>query len=171
MTTLSFEKACRQIRDGDLITVRGRHGVLAAFTRFFTYSRHTHNGVAIWIQGRLWVAELNGGRNHYVPIEQLADIEFDVSDSLVADRIAVRQSIIENMKVRINYGFGALFVIGLLNFFKIRADIPWRRILVCSGFCMKIYQSAGYPDHTLILSPRDIFDLAKYKFTYTPSGD
>lgn len=161
-----FHDICTGIEDGDLISVRGRHGVLAALIRFFTFSRHTHNGLAIWIDGRLWMAELNGGRNHSIPIEQLHDTEFDVSDSLVEDRVAVRESILRNLEERVEYGVVALIAIGILNFFKLNFILNWRRILVCSGWCMKVYEDAGHPRHTRILSPRELFDLSKYKFTY-----
>lgn len=166
MRITTLEHACKHIENGDLITVRGRHGVLAALIRFFTFSRHTHNGVAVWKDGRLWMTELNGGRNHLIPIEQLRDMEFDVSESLVEDRGAVVESIYENLEERVDYGIPALIVIGIINFFKLNVVVNWRKILVCSGYCMKIYEDAGYPRHTRILSPRQLFDMAKYKFTY-----
>lgn len=167
---MEYFEARGQIEDGDLIAVRGETGILAFLTRLVTRSPVTHTGTAIWMDGGLWMAELNSGRNHAVPLSQLDKTDFDVYHCPVEDRAVVRQAIEAALRSKINYGFWALLVIGLLNWLQIKVFLHARRILVCSGYCVMIYETAGWPERTRILSPRELIDQLEFKFSVVASS-
>lgn len=151
---MDYAQARPLILDGDLIAVRETHGFLTPFTRIFTRSPITHNGTAIWIDGGLWMAELNTGKNHAIPLSQLDETDFDVHEPPIDDRAALRESILANLRMKVPYGFLALPVIGLLDWLRVKVFIHARSILVCSGWCVKVYEDAGWDEHTRITSPR-----------------
>ena len=158
---MNYLEARSQISDGDLISVRTPHGLLGKATQFFTRSPYTHSGIAIWIEGGLYLAELNGGRNHLTPMSQLEDLEFDVyAEPAVTD---VRLSIFKWLRQPINYGYGAFLAIGLLDWLGIKMFVHWRKILVCSGWCVAVYEDAGWPEHSRIISPGELAALLVLK--------
>lgn len=160
---MNYAEARPQIDDGDLIAVRGKHGLFGALTRFFTRSPYTHVGVALWLDGGLWMAELNGGRNHLVPVSQLADQDLDVFYPPVRRKDSIRDAVQDMLRTQISYGIPAVFMIGLLNVLRIKIFVHWRRILVCSGYCVAIYEQAGWPEHSRIISPQELTELLKPK--------
>lgn len=156
-----YDIARDQIQTGDVIAVKERHGLLSMFTRFFTRSDYTHVGIAIWLHGGLWMAELNGGRNHIIPISQLSDVPYDVYHCPIEDRDRVEKAITDSLRVRIDYGFPALIPIGLLNFLDLKVFLHARQILVCSGYCVAVLEAAGWPEHSRLISPKELVqDLA-----------
>jgi hypothetical protein len=159
---MRYDEVRHLIEDGDLIAVHGKSGLLTPFTRFFTDSNVTHTGIAIWLDGGLWLAELNGGGNHMVPMSQIMD-GFDAFYSPVDDRQAVRHAVLESQRNKIHYGAFALLVIGLLNWLRIKMFLHARRILVCSGYCVKVYEAAGWPEHSYLISPAELAGMLKPK--------
>lgn len=156
----------KTINTGDLIAVRKAHSLLGRATQFFTRSAYTHAGLAIWIEGGLYLAELNGGRNHLIPISQLDNYDvYECPEGLTG----VRSSILKWLQTPVDYGFAALFIIGLLDWFKIKMFVHWRKILVCSGFCVAIYEDAGWPEHTRIISPAGLASELKLKLEIRPT--
>lgn len=157
----------KSINTGDLIVVRKGKSLLGRATQFFTRSPYTHSGIAIWIEGGLYVAELNAGKNHLVPISQLKDYDvYECPEGLKE----VRYNILKWLQAPIEYGFLALFAIGLLDWFKIKMFVHWRKILVCSGFCVAIYESAGWPEHTRVISPAGLAAELKLKLEVRPAA-
>lgn len=150
------------IETGDTIAVKSKHGFLAALTRFFTRSEYTHVGLAIWIDNTLWLSEINGGGNHLVPMSQFSEIPYDVYECPV-NRDRVREAILSSLSKRINYGFAALAVIGLLDWLKINTFLHARRILVCSGYVVSVYEATGWGEHTRIISPNGLTKLLKLR--------
>ncbi|MES2319945.1 MAG: hypothetical protein V4631_20890 [Pseudomonadota bacterium] len=163
--SFTYEQARPHIADGDIIEVRETHGFLTPFTKFFTRSAYTHTGSAFWgVDGGLWMSEMNGGKNHAIPLSQLSETDFDVyyrPEEL--DPARVRASILDHLRVKIPYGAVALFFIGFLNFFRIKAFIHWRKLLVCSGYTVADLEGAGWPECTRILSPDDLSKKLKLK--------
>ena len=149
------------INTGDTIEVRTAHGILGRLTQFFTRSAYTHVGVAIWLDRQLYMAELNGGRNHLVPMSQLT--EFDVY-ACPAGLTNIEGAILASLAQPIDYGYPAFALIGLLNWFRIRLFVHWRRIIVCSGYVVKIYESAGWPERSRIISPEELAKQLELKF-------
>lgn len=154
------------IQTGDLIAVRKAHGILGRLTQFFTRSPYTHVGIAIWLGGELFMAELNGGRNHLIPLAQLDDYDvYQCPEGL----INIEASIQAWLKLPINYGFAAFIAIGVLDWFKIKAFVHWRKILVCSGYCVAIYETAGWPEHSRVISPRELASELTLKLEVRPA--
>lgn len=153
---MNYVEARSQIQDGDLIAVCGTKGLLAPFTRFFTRSRYTHVGVAFWMADGLWLAEINAGANHATPLSQFTGNDFDVYIKPVQCTGNMAAAIQTALRVRINYGYASLAVIGLMNWLRIKAFIHARRNISCAGFCVMVYELAGLPEHTRILSPADL---------------
>ena len=102
------------------------------------------------------MAELNGGRNHLIPLSQLRNMHFDVYHCPVDNRYRVEEAITDNLRDQIEYGYVALPVIGLLNFLRVKLFLHARRLLVCSGYVVKILEQAGWAEHTRILSPAEL---------------
>lgn len=154
------------INTGDLIAVKRRDSLFAQAIRFFTRSDVTHVGIAVWLQDGLWLAELNGGGNHLVPLSQLSGKRFDVfARPSELPPVRIEAAIMQNLREHVDYGFAALPVIGLLNWFRLQVTGRQRRIVVCSGYCINIYVDAGWPEYTRLLSPGELTDLLEFKFS------
>lgn len=164
---MRYDDARPLIATGDLIAVRETHGLLAPLTRFFTRSPVTHVGTALWMDGGLWMAELNGGKNHAIPLSQLSETDFDVYECPV-DRVKVRATTLAALRLKIGYGIIALPIIGLLNWLRIKVFIHARRVLVCSGYCISIYEAAGWPERSRIVSPEELVEQLKLKLEVRP---
>lgn len=168
--SLTYLQARDLIEDGDVVEVRETHGFLTPFTRFFTRSDYTHTGMAFWMDGMLLMVELNSGKNHMIPLSQLSETDFDVYyRPTELDPVRVRASIMEFLRVKIPYGAPALLAIGFLDFFRIKAFIHWRKILVCSGAIVAILEGAGWPECTRILSPDDLAKMLTMKLSVRKS--
>lgn len=168
---MDYTLARNLICNGDLIAVRGRTGLLAPFTRYFTRSDYTHVGVAFWMDGGLWLSEINGGHNHAIPLSQLAGVDFDVyqrPDGITGK--AVQGAIRAALRERIHYGYLSLPVIGFINFFRIKAFIHARQIVSCAGYSVMTYEMAGWPECTRILSPQDLASMLRFKLGVTGAG-
>lgn len=156
-----------QIETGDLIAVRTAHSFTGTATQFFTRSPYTHAGIAFWHGGELFLAELNGGRNHLVPFSQLDD--FDVYARPEGITAAQADAAVRVWLAKpINYGVAAFIMIGILDYFKIEKFVHWQAVMVCSGFCVAIYEEAGWPEHTRVLSPGDLAKLLTLKGEFRP---
>jgi hypothetical protein len=159
---MDYAQARAQIETGDLIAVRDVHGILGWLTRWFTRSPYTHAGIALWLAGGLYMAELNGGRNHLVPLSQLTAFDvYKAPDGLTG----IEAAIMEWLRAPIAYGYLAFVLIGLLDWLRLNVFVHWRRILVCSGYCVAIYETAGWPEHSRVLSPRALAKLLTFKLS------
>jgi hypothetical protein len=156
------------IETGDMVAVRTVHGILGRATRFFTRSDYTHVGVALWLGGELFLAELNGGRNHLVPISQLDDFDVYARPANIS-ALAVEEATRYWLGFLVNYGFLAFVAIGFLNYFKIKIFVHWRRILVCSGYVVAIYERAGWPECSRVISPGELAAMLTLKFSVRPA--
>ncbi len=161
--SLTYDEARAHIKDGDCIAVRETKGLLTPFTRFFS-GPETHIGIACWIEEGLWMGELNAGRNHLIPMSQLADTDFDVYYPPVQDRVKIRASVMKMLRVKINYSLAAMVVIGFIDWLRIRVFLHPRQALVCSGWGVAVYEDAGWPEHTRIVSPRGLVSQLGLKF-------
>jgi hypothetical protein len=167
---VDYAAARNLIQDGDLIGVRDVHGLLGRATVHFTHRPHTHTGVAIWLDERLFMADLNSGRNALHALSQLG--AFDVCDPPAGIwRPFIRQAIFSWLASPINYGFLAFLMIGLRCYLRIKAFIHWRHIRVCSGASVEIFETAAalmreaglaaptaWKDHNRMISPGELVD-------------
>lgn len=153
---MDYATARQQIQDGDLIAILGKRGLLAPLTRYFTRTPEPHTGIAIWLGEDLWMAELNGGHNHLIPLAQYSGADFDVYYPPVPNRSEVRQATLDTLRGLIPYSLAALVVVGLLNWLRIKIYVHARREMVCSGYCVLIYEQAGWPERSRIISPHEL---------------
>ena len=167
---MNYEEARSLIDTGDMIAVKRKTGVFATIERLVQRSPYTHAGVAIWIEGGLWMAELNSGGNHLVPLSQLADLDFDVYAAPVNDLGAVRDAILTELREALPYGYLALVVVGLLNLLRIKAFLHMRHVVVCSGYVVRIWEAAGWPETSRQVSPAELASVLKMKFSVTASA-
>jgi hypothetical protein len=175
MKTLTYEQARSQILDGDLISVFKAHSLFGFATQFFT-GQYTHVGMAIWEDDRLRLVEINGGKNHLIPLSQLLFSGFDVSEppSGVIRSLA-KQAALDALEKSENYGFFTTIVTGFIEFFKINIVINWRKGRHCAGFIVGIYDKAGWAfadgkTHTYVISPTKLTGLVKFKFRVMPEN-
>lgn len=161
---MNYQQARSQIEDGDVISVRTAHGLFGRATQFFTRKVYTHNGIAVWLDGGLWMVEINGGKNHAIPLSQLEGEDFDVflpPPDLY--RSNIRKAALESLRVKVKYGYLAAFAVGLLGLLKLKIFVHWRKIIVCSGYCVAVYEEAGWPEHSRIISPGGLADMLRLK--------
>lgn len=164
---MEYSKARELINTGDLISIRTAHSLMGRATHFFT-GPYTHSGMAFWLAGRLWMTELNGGRNHLVPLSQLEGLEFDVHahpDGLTVE--ALESAILQLLGRPVDYGYLAFVAIGLLEWLKVKLVVKWRNILVCSGYCAENWELAGWVNASRVISPTKLAGLVQFKFSVT----
>jgi len=165
---MQYNEIRDQIETGDLISVRSGDSILNRATKFFT-GPYIHSGQAFWIGGRLWVTELNGGRNHAIPLSQLDGLEFDVHarpDGITAE--ACELAILDNLGRKVEYGYPALLAIGLVEWLKLNVVVKWSKILVCSGYAVKNWQDAGWKGAaSRVISPTKLAGMVRFKFPVT----
>jgi hypothetical protein len=173
---MDYALARPQIRTGDLIGVRDVHGLLGRATTFFTHDPHTHTGVAVWLGERLFMADLNSGRNHLTAVSCLE--KFDVyAPPLRLSRDLIETAIFDWLASPITYGYAAFIVIGLKCALRLKTFIHWRRIVVCSGGSVEIYEKAaaaarnlrnitvaGWQEHNRMISPGELCAELQLKF-------
>jgi hypothetical protein len=167
---MDYAVAREHIRTGDLIGVRDVHGLLGRATVFFTRKPYTHTGVAVWCANRLFMADLNSGRNHLTALSCVK--QFDVCDPPAGiDRTCVERALFDWLAEPISYGVLAFLVIGLRCWLGLKTFIHWRKIVVCSGGSVSIYElaadymqsmgmpiPAGWDDHNRMLSPGELVE-------------
>ena len=166
---MNYNDVRSSIKTGDIILVRKSHGILGAMTKFFTHSPYTHSGIAVWKTDGLYMAELNGGLNHLIPLSQLKDIPFDVyACPAELDQTKIEIAISVWLREPIDYGYGAFVAIGLLEYLRIKIFVHWRKILVCSGYVVAILETAGWSEHSRVVSPQELSELLNLKFEVQP---
>lgn len=165
MVTLTYNDARALIEDGDLIATRKAHNLFNLATKFFTHEPYTHNGIAVWVEGGLWMGEINGGKNHMIPLSQLADEDFDVfNPPEKLDRAAIKKQVLEDMRVKVPYGYLATFITGFVEFFRLDVYIKWRNILHCAGYSRRTYERAGsVSSGSYIVSPGKLTKTLEFK--------
>jgi hypothetical protein len=168
---MKYDEARSQIRTGDLIGVRDVHNWLGRLTIFFTRKPYTHTGVAVWCANRLFMADLNSGRNALHPLSQFKSFDVCSPPAGADDRTCIERAVFDWLANPINYGFLAFFVIGLRCFLGLKTFIHWRKIVVCSGGSVSIYEIAAlymksmnmnvppaWLDHNRMLSPGELVE-------------
>lgn len=174
---MDYAAARNLIRTGDLIAVRDVHGLLGRATTLFTHSPYTHTGVAVWLGTRLFMADLNSGRNGLHAVSCLE--KFDVCTPPPGLPCTVIEAAIFDWLARpISYGYAAFVLIGLKCALRLKVFIHWRKIVVCSGGSVEIYEKAaaalkaatcvaipGWEDHDQMLSPGELVAQLPFKFS------
>jgi hypothetical protein len=160
---MKYLEARDKIRDGDMIAVRGRRGIFSILTYTVTDSPYTHVGTAVWLDDGLWLAEINIGGNHLVPLSQLRD-DFDVFDCPTT-RENARNAILVTLREHENYGVVDVFLIALKSLFGI--SLRSTKNDVCSEYVARIYRMAGAKfDLPQIPTPKDLArELGEVKLT------
>lgn len=162
---MNYNEARDKIQDGDCIAVKVRENLFHELIRFSNRSDITHTGVAVWIDGGLWMAETNGGNNHIVPMSQLENVDFDVYEPPVADRARIRTAITESLRYRIKYGFEDLVPIGIISFLKLKLKINPGKKVVCFNYTAMIYHEAGWSSEPYLRSGEELVSHFRYKFS------
>lgn len=139
-----YAEARPLIRNGDLVAVKRRNGLLPILTRLVTNSPYTHTGVAVWSDGRLLMAQANGGGVNLAPLSQEASTaDFDVYGCPVDGAAAVLQAWLL-LDTRTYYSFADLWRIFL--FMRLGIALPKNESggMICSTLSARIYQFAGW---------------------------
>jgi hypothetical protein len=160
---MNYTEARKKIKTGDIINIRKHSGIISKLTEIFTRSPYTHTGISIWLNGGLWMAEINSGHNHLIPLSQFADINFDVFECPV-DRNKVRTDILESLRVRVNYGIISFILLGIYNLFRIKERVSSLKDKVCSEYVQDILINAGWNSPGKMVSPYDLSKILKLKF-------
>lgn len=160
------------LETGDVIGVRHPYGFIGEATQHFTRSDYTHVGVVLRMANGVWMAELNSGRNHLIPLSQLQHHRFDVYHPPVTDRGKIRIAIHRWLRYQIEYGVWAFIAIGLMDYFKIKFAVRAKNLLVCSGYLIRIFQTAGWDSKiSPVQSPREFLSRLELKFEVNPGSN
>lgn len=132
-----------QVLDGDLIAVRNPVSLLGKMTVLVTRSPYTHTAVALWLDGGLWIAEMDGVGDVLVPLSQYADAPFDVYRCPV-DRALVRKAVLSQLRGKIGYGWAECLYIGLHKLFRVSIPPTGGAVEICSTLSAAAYRAAGW---------------------------
>lgn len=174
MLRFDYAQARTKIHDGDLISVFKAHSLFNILTQGFT-GKYTHVGTAIWLDGGLWLVEMNGGGNHAIPLSQLQKYGFDVSSPPPGvTRSAARREALAALRERESYGFLTAIATGIVEFFGLPIVVNWRKGRHCAGLCVKIYDKAGWAaedgyTHSYVISPTKLTKKMMFRFRVNPS--
>lgn len=177
---MAYRDARSLICTGDMIAVRDSKSWLGRIISAVTRRPHTHTGVAYWIRDedgdRLFMANLNSGRNHLSAVSHLADFDvFMPPNGLYRD--AIEFSTKNWLEQRIEYGYAAFVAIGLECLLHWRTLFDnWRNVVVCAGGTVQIYEAAanlqqaqgrcyppGWLSHSRMLAPGELADELRLK--------
>lgn len=173
MLTLNYEIARSLIKDGDLVSVFKAHSLFNRLTQRFT-GEYTHVGGALWMDGGLWLAEINSGRNHAIPLSQLKHCGFDVSSPPpgVTPESARFETLLALRETE-PYGYLSAIATGVVEFFRLPIIVNWRNGRHCAGFMVRIYDRAGWSSdgrgtHSYVVSPTKLTKRMLFKFRVLP---
>ena len=164
---MDYSTARDKIQDGDIIMVSHSESLFNHITKVFT-GKYVHCGIAIWLDGGLWMAEINNGRNHVVPVSQLVAKGFTVySYPVELDRTLVRTAILESVRISKPYGYLAAIIIGINEFFSINMFIHWKKIITCGGYVSAILDECGRVGYSYTVSPSKLSESLNFMFEVT----
>lgn len=140
---MSYAEIRGKIGDGDLVAVRSARSLLGKAT-LLAAGPYTHTAIALWLEGGLWVTEMDGVQNVLVPLSQYADASFDVFICQV-DRARVRQVILEELRGKVGYSWAD--VARLVAYFTLGVPLPASEpgMQICSSQSAWIWATAGWP--------------------------
>ncbi len=169
----AYDEIRPQIADGDLIAFKAYNGWFAAAIKLVTRTSYTHTAVALWLEGGLWIAEMNaGGGNVLVPLSQRAHQDFEVFACPVPAG-KVREAVLATLRDKIRYDFADLFRIAAHKLFGIALPEREDPKLVCSAYSGKIYFISGWApkEFPSIAAPSDVVAAlgGSPKLTYVPA--
>ncbi len=149
--TMPYAQARAHIPDGALIFICGR-GFFSRLIRWATRSDYSHVGIAAWLDGGLYIIEMDGAKGVLTPLSQYAGIPFDVlsvapeSECFGKTKFLHTQALLA-IRYYIPYNWWDIARIGaskILPFYR-----PQRRYhdktdgKICSTFAASVYFIAG----------------------------
>lgn len=166
-TVMNYKEIRPFLQTGDIVGVRHPENILGTATQYFTNSPYTHVGIIVRKrQGNgVWLAELNSGKNHLIPMSQLKDKQFDIFQCPVSNQTHIASSIDRWLRYPIHYGFKNFILIGLNSYIGVKIPPIFGDELVCSGFVLRILQTAGWDvDMSPLLSPGELLSNFVLKY-------
>jgi hypothetical protein len=160
---MNYDEVRDKIKTGDVISVRAKNGIIADMIRLVTRSPYSHSGIAIWLGDGLWMAEINSGHNHLVPLSQYQYMDFDVFEC-PADRDRTQVEILQSLRFRIDYGILSFFMIGYATVFGAKGRFTTRKAKVCSEYVQTILINSGWSVPDKMVSPADLASKLTLKF-------
>lgn len=162
---MNYDEVRPLLKTGQSIGVKENSSFLNKATRAFTFSKYTHVGIVKVDSSGVYLAELNGGRNHLIPLSQLRHKKFDVYECPEECVDYIEESINRWLRYEIEYGFMAFILIGLMKLLNYRFKIKLKNAMVCSGLCIAMLSTARWKKELdLLTSPGDY--LAELKLLY-----
>ncbi len=146
-----YSNARSMIRSGDVIGIATR-GPLSWLVRlvqriagFGQMSYMAHVGMAKWVDGRLFLVEMDGVRNVMVPLSQYEGLKMYVYCCPVSE-LSVAETFDQVIGRFIAYGYFDLVRIGLRMVFDVNFSAPThdKTNQVCSHFVLEWLKLAGW---------------------------
>lgn len=159
---MRYADARDQIRTGDLIALRKKHGFLPVLTRLITRSPYTHTAIALWCGSgehrRLLVAEAKASGAFLTPLSQYASENFDVFLAPREVGLSIEAAIWEALGEPIGYDLMDLVRIGLNRLFDVPLPPHDNALKICSALSATLWLQAGWRPRYLpsIPAPDDV---------------
>lgn len=159
---MNYAEVRDQIRNGDLIAVRKKHGFLPTLTRWVTRSPYTHTAIAVWSgvgeERRLLVGEAKASGAGLVPLSQYADTDFDVYRAPHETLLTIERVVWSVLGLPIHYDVLDLVRIGLNKLFGVPLPAGDDALKICSALSATMWLQAGWVPYRLpsIPAPSDV---------------
>jgi len=159
---MRYADARDQIRTGDLIALRKKHGVLPRLTRWVTRSPYTHTAIALWCgedgHRRLLVAEAKASGAFLTPLSQYAEEDFDVWRAPRETLLSIESAVWEALGAPIGYDVMDLLRIGLNRLAGLPLPKHDNALKICSALSATLWLQAGWKPRYLpsIPAPDDV---------------
>lgn len=154
-----------KIKTGDLIAVHYSGGWFWWLVKKICRSDIVHVGLAVWLDGGLFVAEMQSGGNVLRPLSQQRSRFSVYRLDINSDRIA--SLIMLSLRQHINYGY--LNLIGLALRKLLNLNIGYTRsAMTCGTFCLRFFRKFDTGiiwQHSNHITPVDLVKNLNYQFT------
>jgi hypothetical protein len=155
----NFDLFCSCVKSGDTIAIRG-NSFISKGIRKITHGNISHVGIAMWMDGRLWLVEMDGIKNVIIPLSQYSDTQMSLYDSPMGVPPNVNDFIWSHLQYERNYSWVNFFKLFLTLLLSHTPHLPRSTLYseICTEFNMTFYRYLGW------VSPIEGYSLPPDKF-------
>lgn len=162
---IDYQATRDTIETGDVIFIQG-HSIYSKITKglqyiegFDTYST-THSGIAVWLSGRLFLAEMDGKYNVLRPMSVYSkDILYIHKPKTKSRPVEELFTILVDTTYHYDIKDFLSIAIHKLFGFYLKDD---KNAIVCSEYCAKWLELCGYKFNTTLMSPSKLHTTLLY---------
>ena len=162
---MNYDEVRPLLETGQIVGVMENKSILHKLTHIFTKDKTTHVGIIKVDSSGVYLAELNGGRNHSIPMSQLTHKRFNVYACPDECKPHVEESINRWLRYEVPYGYLTFILIGLNKFFGLKLKGK-KGDIVCTGFLVNILTTAQWKlEVSTDIDPGSFVKLLQLKYS------